>query len=102
MFSIWKRLELCHLIKNSFHILTLSETTNFGLQNERVCRQRSLFSCKWQKVLQGVQNTLGKQEVACHQQFLLSLQCFQKNCSVRQEKQGLVWERVNPFPNDTF
>ena len=42
-----------------------------------------------------VQNTVGKGEIARHEQFLLFLQCFQKACAADTYKPGLVWERVN-------
>ena len=42
-----------------------------------------------------VENTVGKGEIACYEQFLLFPQCFQKNCIADMLKPGLVWERVN-------
>ena len=39
-------------------------------------------------------NTVGKAEIARHEQFLLFPQCFQKTFNKRHEKKGLVWERV--------
>ena len=61
-------------------LLTLSETTNVGLfQTERVaddnfnCDENGRKICKW------VENTVGKGEIARHEQFLLFLQCFQKS-----------------------
>ena len=47
-----------------------------------------------------VENTVEKRETARCEQFLLLPQCFQKTCSADMLKQGLVWEMVNPFPND--
>ena len=44
-----------------------------------------------------VQNTVGKGENARYEQFLHFPQCFQKICNKKMQKQGLVWERVNPF-----
>ena len=45
-------------------------------------------SFKW------VENTVGKGEIACYEQFLLFPQCFQKACTADTQKQGLVWERI--------
>ena len=42
-----------------------------------------------------VENTVGKGEIACYEQFLLFLQCFQMTCTADAYKPGLVWERVN-------
>ena len=70
-----------------------------------------------------VENTLGKGEIARHEQFLLFPHCFQKACFPGVSKGVIVWEWVksyllvcnlfmftnlincifNPFPhNDTF
>ena len=43
---------------------------------------------------QRVENTVGKGEIACHKQFLLFPQCFQKTHTADIQKPGLVWERV--------
>ena len=57
------------------------------------------------------ENTVGKEEIARYEQFLLFPQCFQKTCTANTYKQGFVWEMLNfalslsfnPFPhNDTF
>ena len=42
----------------------------------------------------GVENTVGKGEIARYEQFLLFPQCFQKTCNADTYKPGLVWERV--------
>ena len=47
------------------------------------------------KVSKQADNTVGKGEIACHEQFLLFPQCFQKSCTADTSKPGLVWERVN-------
>ena len=39
--------------------------------------------------------TVGKGEIARHEQFLFFPQCFQKTCTEDTYKPGLVWERVN-------
>ena len=49
-----------------------------------------------------VENTVGKGEIACYEQFLLFPQCFQKACFPGVSKGVIVWERVNPPPNDKF
>ena len=46
-----------------------------------------------------VENTVGKGEIAHHEQFLLFPQCFQKACTPDTWKQGLAWERINGQPN---
>ena len=47
------------------------------------------------KFYKWVENTVGKGEIARHEQFLLFPQCFQKNLIVDMYKQRLVLERVN-------
>ena len=43
-----------------------------------------------------VENTVGKGEIACYEQFLLFPQCFQKACFPVASKGVTVWEWVNP------
>ena len=45
-----------------------------------------------------VENTVGKGEIACYEQFLLFPQCFQKACSLGASKGVIVWEWVNTQP----
>ena len=41
---------------------------------------------------------MGKEEIACHEQFLLFPQCFQRACCPGASKGVIVWEWVNlPF-----
>ena len=54
------------------------------------------------KLSKQVENTVGKGEIARHEQFLLFPQCFQKACLPGASKGVIVWEWVNPFPNDKF
>ena len=39
------------------------------------------FDENGRKFSERVENTMGKGEIACHEQFLLFLQCFQKTCT---------------------
>ena len=46
-----------------------------------------------------VENTVGKGEIARHEQFLLFPQCFQKACFLEASKGVIVWQWVNQhFP----
>ena len=45
------------------------------------------------------ENTVGKGEIARHEQFLLFPQCFQKACFPGASKGVIVWEWVNSFHN---
>ena len=47
-----------------------------------------------------VENTVGKGEIARYEQFLLIPQCFQKACFPGASKGIIVWEWVNPLPDD--
>ena len=52
-------------------------TTNFRLfQTERVCRRQFKFDDNRRKLSKQVKNTVGKGEIAHHEQFLLFPQCF--------------------------
>ena len=46
------------------------------------------------KLSKQVENTVGKGEIACYEQFLLFPQCFQKTCTADKYNRGLVWEAV--------
>ena len=71
--------------------LTLSQTTNFRLcqpkefadDNIKVDENSGKFS-------QGVQNTVGKGEIACYEQFLLFSLCFLKAYTADTNKPELV------------
>ena len=56
-------------------------------------------SRKFSKLLE---NTVGKGEIARHEQFLLFPQCFQKACFPGASKGVIVWEWVNPLPNNPW
>ena len=53
-------------------------------------------------VFDRVENIVGKEENASHQQFLLFPQCFEKASYLDMSKDVIVWEWVNPFPNNKF
>ena len=46
------------------------------------------------KLSKQVENTVGKGEIACYEQFLLFQQCFQKACFPGALKGVIVWEWV--------
>ena len=48
-----------------------------------------------EKFSRQIENTEGKGEIACYEQFLLFPQRFQETCTADLSKPGLVWERVN-------
>ena len=52
------------------------------------------------KLSKWVENTVGKGEIACYEQFLLFPQCFQKACFPGASKGVIVWEWVNPSANN--
>ena len=61
--------------------ITLSQTTNFQLiQAERVADNSFKFDENGRKLFKRVENSVGKGEIACYEQFLLFPQCFQKTC----------------------
>ena len=57
------------------------------------------FDKNGRKLSKRVENTVGKGEIACYEQFLLFPQCFQKACFLGASKGVIVWEWVNTFSN---
>ena len=55
------------------------------------------FDENGKKLSKGVENTVGKGEIARYEQFLLFPQCFQKACFPGASKGVVVWEWVNSF-----
>ena len=53
------------------------------------------FDGNGRKLSKLVENTVGKGEIARHEQFLLFPQYFQKACFPGASKGVIVWERVN-------
>ena len=56
------------------------------------------FDKNGRKLSKQVENTVGKGEIACYEQFLLFPQCFQKACFPGASKGVIVWEWVNMAP----
>ena len=52
------------------------------------------FDENGRKLSRWVENTVGKGELACYEQFLLFPQCFQKACFPGATKGAIVWEWV--------
>ena len=52
------------------------------------------FEENGRKLFKPVENTVGKGEIACYEQFLLFPQCFQKACFPGASKSVIVWEWV--------
>ena len=75
--------------------LTLFQTTNFRLfQNESLCSQQFQIWWNGRKFSKRVENTVGKGEIACYEQYLIFPQCFQNTCTADTKIQGLALERV--------
>ena len=52
------------------------------------------------KLFKPVENTEGKGEIACYEQFLFFPQCFQKACFLGVSKGVIVWEWVKSLSNN--
>ena len=74
-------------------ILDSSKLKKFADDNFR-------FDKNGRKLSKWVENTVGKGEIARNEQFLLFPQCFQKVCFPGVSKGVVVWEWVNPLPDD--
>ena len=70
------------------HILDSSNLKEFADGNFGFAENGRKFS-------KTTENTVGKGEIACYEQFLLFPWCFPKTCPADTSKPGLVWERVN-------
>ena len=53
------------------------------------------FDENGRKLSRLVENSVGKGEIACYEQFLLFPQCFQKACFPGASKGVIVWECFN-------
>ena len=52
------------------------------------------FDENGRKLSKQVENTVGRGEIACYEEFLLFPQCFQKACFPGASKGVIVWEWV--------
>ena len=58
------------------------------------------FDENCRKLSKQVENTVGKGEISRYEQFLLFPHCFQKACFPGASIDVVVWEWVNPLPDD--
>ena len=58
------------------------------------------FDENGRKFSKQLENTVGKEEIARNEQFLLFPQCFQTACFPGVSKGVIVWEWVNPLPHN--
>ena len=71
------------------------QTTNFRLfQTKEFADDNFKFDENGRKLSKGVENTVGKEEIARYEQFLLFPQCFQKACLPGASEGVIVWEWV--------
>ena len=76
--------------------LTHYQTTNLDyFKLKEFADDNFKFDENGRKLSKQVENTLGKGEIACYEQFLLFPQCYQKACFPGASKGGIVWEWVN-------
>ena len=66
-------------------ILDSSKLEEFAYDNFK-------FDENGRKLSKQVENTVGKGEIACYEQFILFPQCFQKACFPEVSKGVIVWE----------
>ena len=62
------------------------------LRIERLADYNFKFDENGRNLAKPVENTVGKGEIACYEQFLLFPQCFQKACFPGTSKGVIVWE----------
>ena len=64
--------------------------------------QADRFDENGRKLSKRVENTVGKEEIARYEQFLLFPQCFQKACFPGASKGVIVWEWVKEHKSFGF
>ena len=85
------------------YFLIISQTTNFILfQTERVCRRHFNFDENGRKFSKWVENTEGKEEIACHEQFLLFPTVFSKDLFVLQTRKNQVFRKGEIAHDEQF
>ena len=83
------------------NVSTLSQMTNFRLFKLKVFADDNFeLHQNSRKFSKRVENTVGKEEIARFEQFLIFPQCFQKTHTADIWNPGLVWVRVKTIPND--
>ena len=91
MLSIWTHKKFWRLVKSlpitRRQILDSSKLKVFADDNFK-------FDVNGRKLSERVENTVGKGEIACYEQFLLFPQCFQEACFPKGVKSVIVWEWV--------
>ena len=87
---------------NTIMFLTLSQTTKFLDSStwKEFADDNFNFNENDRKFSKRVENTVGKGEIACYEQFLFFPQCFQRTWIADTRKQGFVWKRVNTLPHN--
>ena len=73
--------DLTEKFYHKSNCLTLSQTTNFRLFQTEFADDNSKLDNNGRKFSKGVENTVGKGEIARNEQFLLFPQWFQKTCA---------------------
>ena len=112
MLSIWTRLKCIHLVESLMNllmknrnkemywktnlsllvVLTHYQTTNLDSSKLKDFAGDNLkFQGNGRTLFKPVENTVGKGEIACYEQFLLFPQCFQKACFQGASKGVIVW-----------
>ena len=106
MFSSLTNTEIiiCPIFKlSSINTLTHYQTANFRLvQIKTISDDNFKFDENIRKFSKRVENTVGKGEITCYEQFLLFPQCFQKTCFPGVSKGVIVWEWLNSLPQDNI
>ena len=88
-------------ILTDFSWLTLSQTTNFRLfQTEEFADDNFRFNENGRKFSEWTENTVGKGEIAHHEQFILFQPCFPKTCTEDHEKRSLFGKGLNGISCD--
>ena len=67
-------------------------------QTERVCRRQFELVENGRKLSKQIQNTEGKGEIACYEQFLLFPQCFQRHVLKTRKNQVLFGKGLSELP----
>ena len=88
--------KYCHTCVHSTYPITRRQILDTSKLKE-FADDNFKFDENGRKLSKRVENTVGKGEIARHEQFLLFPQCFQKACFPGASKGVIVWEWVIPL-----
>ena len=100
--SFWKKEKMLVTSIFSFSLNPLPDDEFQTSKLKEFAENNFEFEENGRKLSEWVENTVGKGQIACYEQFLLFPQRFQKACFPGASKGVIVWEWVNCFLKPSF